>query len=365
MPNGLSVGDRPQMPGGFGSMGSEDVKLQYIDDNPDSYANIFSSAKTDVSELDEKRLISALKNLSAYSNLENTLNMDEVLRYFVVHNFVVNGDSYTGNMIHNYYLHEKNGKLGMIPWDYNLAFGAFQGGSADEAVNDSIDKVLSDRPMQAWIFSDERYTDQYHALFQEFITKWFTNEALEKMIADTAEMLRPYVEKDPTKFCTEEEFDTGIETLKQFVRLRAEAVERQINGDLTAVETGDMDLSAMGSMGGGMGRGMPGENKNTSTETFVTDPGKVTPASGATMQVQGVKEGESNEPPGSAFDPSRLGQNKQQMDRRTRGDNNLDPRDSSVPVSPFGSSDQAKWMLVGISFAVLVIGLWIAVKKKY
>ena len=38
-------------------MGSEDVKLQYIDDDPDSYANIFDNAKTDISEADEQRLI--------------------------------------------------------------------------------------------------------------------------------------------------------------------------------------------------------------------------------------------------------------------------------------------------------------------
>ncbi|MDO5441793.1 MAG: CotH kinase family protein [Bacillota bacterium] len=244
-----------QMPGGFGGMGSADVKLQYIDDDPDSYPNIFDSAKTDVSKADKKRLISSLKNLSEYTDLENTLDIDEVLRYFVVHNFVVNGDSYTGSMIHNYYLHESGGKLAMIPWDYNLAFGTFQGGNASNAINDSIDEVLSDRPMQAWIFSDEQYTNQYHALYSEFIEKWFANGELEKLIADTAEMIRPYVEKDPTKFCTAEEFDAGVQTIKQFVSLRAEAVSRQLSGNTTAVETGDLNLSTMGSMGGMGGKG--------------------------------------------------------------------------------------------------------------
>ena len=71
----------------------------------------------------------------------------------------------------------------------------------------------------------------------------------------TAEMIRPYVEKDPTKFCTTEDFDKGVETLSKFVSLRAEAVSRQLNGDDAAVETGDLDLSVMGSMGGGMGSG--------------------------------------------------------------------------------------------------------------
>jgi hypothetical protein len=39
------------------------------------------------------------------------------------------------------------------------------------------------------------------------------------------------VEKDPTKFCTVEEFDTGVQTLEQFVTLRAEAVSSQLSGN--------------------------------------------------------------------------------------------------------------------------------------
>ena len=255
-------GDFPKMPGGDeqqgefpqrhsgmdGGMGSDDVKLKYIDDDPDSYSNIFDSAKTDISSADEKSLISALKNLSEYTDLENTLDTDEVLRYFVVHNFVVNGDSYTGSMIHNYYLHEKDGRLGMIPWDYNLAFGTFQGNSASSGVNDSIDEVLSDRPMQAWIFSDEQYTERYYELFAEFIKKWFTSDELSSMIEETSEMIRPYVEKDPTKFCTAEEFEKGVRALSEFVTLRAEAVSRQLRGDNTAVDTADLNLSDMGTM---------------------------------------------------------------------------------------------------------------------
>ena len=272
----VQQGDFPKMPGGDeqqgefpqrhsgmdGGMGSDDVKLKYIDDDPDSYSNIFDNAKTDISSADEKSLISALKNLSEYTDLENTLDTDEVLRYFVVHNFVVNGDSYTGSMIHNYYLHEKDGRLGMIPWDYNLAFGTFQGNSASSGVNDSIDEVLSDRPMQAWIFSDEQYTERYYELFAEFIKKWFTSDELSSMIEETSEMIRPYVEKDPTKFCTAEEFEKGVRALSEFVTLRAEAVSRQLRGDNTAVDTADLNLSDMGTMDHGMG-GMQRGNRTS------------------------------------------------------------------------------------------------------
>lgn len=262
--------------GGFGGMGSTDVKLQYIDEDPDSYSNIFNSANDDLSDSDKNRLIASLKNLSEYTNLEETLDTEEVLRYFVVHNFVVNGDSYTGAMIHNYYLYESDGQLSMIPWDYNLAFGTFQGNNASDAVNNSIDNPVSggdldDRPMVGWIFSDATYTNQYHELFNEFIARWFTDGELARRIAETAELIRPYVEKDPTKFCTTDEFEAGVDALTAFVELRAESVRRQLSGDTTAVDAGDLNLSDMGSMnrgndsrGGGFGGGFGGSSGDDS-----------------------------------------------------------------------------------------------------
>lgn len=112
--------DSMGMGGGMGSS-SDDILLKYIDDSAESYSNIFDNAKTDITEEDKTRLITALKNLSAGEALSDTVDIEEVIRYFVVHNFVLNSDSYTGSMIHNYYLYEKDGQLQMIPWDYNLS----------------------------------------------------------------------------------------------------------------------------------------------------------------------------------------------------------------------------------------------------
>lgn len=112
--------DSMGMGGGMGNS-SDDILLKYIDDSAESYSNIFDNAKTDITEEDKTRLITALKNLSAGEALSDTVDIEEVIRYFVVHNFVLNSDSYTGSMIHNYYLYEKDGQLQMIPWDYNLS----------------------------------------------------------------------------------------------------------------------------------------------------------------------------------------------------------------------------------------------------
>ena len=243
--------------GGFGGMESSETKLQYIDDDPTSYSTIFESAKTNVTDADQARLIASLKQLSEYENLEEVVNIEDVLRYFVAHNYVVNGDSYTGSMIHNYYLYEENGRLSMIPWDYNLAFGTFQGNNAASAVNDDIDEVLSDRPMQAWIFSDETYRRQYYALYAELLEQ----VDVQSIIDNAYQLIASYVEKDPTAFCTYDEFQTGVEALKEFCTLRSESVQLQLSGSAETVDVGTLDLSDMGTMnmGGGGGRGNRGD----------------------------------------------------------------------------------------------------------
>lgn len=259
-------------PGGMGGMNSsDDVLLKYIDDDAESYSNIFENAKTDVSERDQARLLESLKNLSAQENLSDTVNIETVIQYFVVHNFVLNFDSYTGSMIHNYYLYEKDGQMEMIPWDYNLAFGGFKSmGDASSLINYPIDSPVSDgnvedRPMIAWIFADEEYTELYHKYFSAFIDEYFESGYFETMIDEVSAMIAPYVEKDPTKFCTYEEFETGISTLREFCLLRAESVRAQLDGSIgttsdsqesdTLIDAGDLQVSDMGSMDNSMGMG--------------------------------------------------------------------------------------------------------------
>ena len=247
-----------------------------------------------MSTADKERLINALKRLSENSDIENTVSVDEVIKYFVVHNFVVNGDSYTGSMIHNYYLYEKDGVMSMLPWDYNLAFGSFQSTDATSSVNYPIDSPvsggdMSDRPMIAWIFGNEEYTNLYHKYFSQFITEYFDSGNFEKEIDFVTELISPYVEKDPTKFCDYDSFVLGASTLKKFCMLRAESVGGQLNGTISSSDSSESDsllsskvdasginISDMGSMMHG-GRGgtddvpekpnMPAVNDASQSET--------------------------------------------------------------------------------------------------
>lgn len=272
--------------GGFGfggrfGMGSSDVKLQYIDDQLESYANIWNNAKTDITKEDQKRLIKSLKKLSRGEDLESVVDLEQVIRYFVVHNYVCNDDSYTGMMVHNYYLYEENGQLAMIPWDYNLSFGTFGGGDATSTVNTPIDAPVSggsfDRPMLNWIFESEEYTELYHQYFSQFIE----TVDITSIIDNAYNLIKSYVDKDPTAFYTYEEFELGVETLRQFCEKRSESISMQLENEETTsnmryVDASDITLSDMGSMDGGMGGfggNSPGSMKNPGTNMPKPDGG--------------------------------------------------------------------------------------------
>ncbi|MCI9067457.1 MAG: spore coat protein CotH, partial [Lachnospiraceae bacterium] len=257
--------------GGRSLMGDSDVLLQYTDDDADSYPNLFDNAKTDVSEADKSRLIEALRKLSDGEDPEEAVDTDSVIRYFTAHNFVLNFDSYTGSMIHNYYLYEEDGLLSMLPWDYNLAFGGFESADgAESLVNHPIDTPVSggsieDRPMLAWIFSDETYLSRYHQYFSELLSGYFESGRFAAEMDLVTAMISPYVEEDPTKFCTLEEFETGAKTLKEFCLLRAKSIREQLDGSIgrtadtqeadTLVGAEGLEISDMGSMGGNGMRG--------------------------------------------------------------------------------------------------------------
>lgn len=142
------------------------TSLTYTDDKTSSYSDIFSNSKNDITMEDEHRLIRSLRSLNTHDNVDDVVEVDSVIRYFAVHNFLLSYDSYTGYSVHNYYLLENNHKLNMLPWDYNLSFGRFNmlTGSGDDRkyldtnsiINYGIDSPISqgtseERPMWNWI----------------------------------------------------------------------------------------------------------------------------------------------------------------------------------------------------------------------
>lgn len=255
--------------GGFGGggMGSD---LSYTDDDLDSYSVIWeNSVMGSVSDSDKERVVEALKNITNQENVEDYLDVDQMLRYIAANVVLLNDDSYFGNMLHNYYLYENDGKLSMIPWDYNLAFGGFAKGSGDatDLVNRAIDDVVSsgsleERPMLAAALSSEAYYDQYHEYLQQLVEGYFESGLFETTVNQLKKMIAPYVETDPTAFYTYDEFEAGVETLLSFVKARFESIKAQLEGEIpataaertgegyTLVDGSSITVSTMGTQGG-------------------------------------------------------------------------------------------------------------------
>ncbi len=278
---------KPDFGGGFGGFGNGATSLIYSDDNPDSYSAIFDNAVFETSKADKTRLIQSLKQLNEGENIDKIVDTDEVIRYFAVHNFVLNSDSYTGTLTHNYYLAENDGKLSMIAWDYNLAFGGMGGmggfgganpeqtqtetDSATTLVNYPIDTPMlagstDDKPMIAWIFNSKEYTAKYHEVLAEYM-EYFNNGKFTEMYDNAISLISPYVEKDPSAFCSYEDFQKGSSTLREFCMLRAESIRKQLDGTIAAtseeqtatnnygfVDASDIDIESMGSNSMGFGR---------------------------------------------------------------------------------------------------------------
>ena len=312
-----------------------------------------------------------------------------MIRYFTVHNFVCNFDSYTGSMIHNYYLYEKDGQLSMIPWDYNLAFGGFESGTdAEGLVNYSIDSPVSggtveSRPMLAWIFADEEYTELYHQYFAEFIEQYFTSGEFEQMIDAVSEMIAPYVEKDPTKFCTYEEFQEGVSTLKSFCVLRAESIEGQLDGtissmeaagpavseepqteDTEAVEAASLSIEAMGTMGNTFG---PGNGSGNGSEKFMREDfmGKAEPGTEDSSRENKFRPEEIQggmEPPEMDFGGEGMPGGVVPNMEKPQDMNTMAKAGYQTDIS--GRTIGNTWILAAASVALLLAGIFCACRYK-
>lgn len=224
----------------------DDIKLIYIDDDPGSYPDIFDNASQNVTGRDRAELIRALKTLSTGADVSSAVDIDEVIAYFAVHNFVVSWNSYTGDTAGNYFLYEKRGHLSMLPWDYSSAFGTYRSGDATKMINYPVDTPLlkglsGNRPMFDWIMKDQRYVTAYHAAMRDLIERYSGENDISFELKQIEAMLTPYIERDQNKFASETAFHKGVDTLISFWKLRSESVENQLSGIIPSTLEGQAE----------------------------------------------------------------------------------------------------------------------------
>ena len=218
-----------------------DVHLRYTTDEPEDYPGIFENAKLESSAADRQRLVDSLKILNSGEDLETAVDVEQVLRYFVGQVFVMNWDSYLGHTGHNYLLYEEEGKLSMLPWDYNLAFGTYALGMTDPITDPNVllnypiltpapGEHMTKRPLYHQLMQVEEYFQQYQAYFRWFFAEYVESGELSAALWQAAELIAPYVKSDPTAFCSYEDHRLAVETLEQVCLLRAESARGQLEG---------------------------------------------------------------------------------------------------------------------------------------
>ena len=246
-----------------------DVALRYVGNDPESYPNLFDNARFEADGEDQVRLIRALEILASGEDLETAVNVDEVLRYFVVQVFVMNWDSYLGHTGHNYFLYEEDGILSILPWDYNLAFGTYALGMTDPIRDPNVlinwpfvtpapGKIMQDRPLYHNLMKNREYFARYQTCFDQFLAGYLESGRCEAVIRRTQDLIAPYVEADPTAFCSYEDHLLAVDTLLEVCRLRTESIRGQLEGRYPStlaqweerpeagVDASSVDLRALG-----------------------------------------------------------------------------------------------------------------------
>ena len=285
---------KPEGKGGTGA------NLVYNGDDISAYTGL--NLKTNLNSSDGKEILALMQALEDGEGLEEVLDVEKALKYIAANVALANFDSYLGNTTHNFYLYEENGRFTIIPWDMNLAFGGFGGGEVDiyeptkqsmggfgggdkrkdtqdnNAVTNAAENTEAqadannqpqppdnadmqgmpsmdsgEKPLVTTLLENETYRSMYEGYLKEIAEKYFTQEYMTELVTKIHDLIAPYVQNDPTAFCTYEEFEQACSTdptdqysLAYYAVNMAESIENQLNGGEPTFNTSSMQ-------GGGFG----------------------------------------------------------------------------------------------------------------
>ncbi|WP_407647686.1 CotH kinase family protein [Clostridium brassicae] len=255
---------------GFNKGGTGGSNLKYIDDKQSSYSTIKESKvfKT-TTDKDFDKVIDMIKNLNNGKNIEKYIDVKEVLAYFAVNTFLVNLDSYSGGMYHNYYLYEKDGVFQILPWDLNMSFAGFNMNDSKKAINFPIDTPvtgnLEDAPLIGKLLEVDEYKKIYHDYLKKLVDEYFNNGKFEERINSLDNLISDYVKKDATAFYNYEAYKKSLSQLSVFGKDRTKSIQAQLEGTQPSTTYGSisttLNLSELGGMSHDKKGKDGGENK--------------------------------------------------------------------------------------------------------
>ena len=249
----------------------EGATLEYKENEDYSYADLKSGADKDLTEFK-----AFVKKLNAVENgekgdIESFLNVDSALKYIASNTVLCNYDSYNGNMHHNYYLYEdKNGVFTVVPWDFNMSFGGFNGSNSEVGIDmPYISGSLETLPLMGKLLSVPEYKEKYYGYVKQIMS---ILENFETRVSEVKKVIAPYVKADTAAFYTYDEFDKATSKQTETENKPTESAEgdnaAQSSADATAAQS-DTEVNsknknnvATGGKNGGRGKGFGGESSS-------------------------------------------------------------------------------------------------------
>ncbi len=186
----------------------ENASLAYLNDAAGCYEPFYemddaNNAKAWASLL---RLIRILNK--APDKIESALDVDQTLWMHALNNTMVNLDSYTGSLSHNYYLWADTfGISHPIMWDFNMAFGGWRRDMSFEEMSDeqlTIYTPLAEsnnpkRPLISQLLKNKFFAKIYLAHYKTIVADYLTNGELLKHADKLLSTIKPYLSADSIK----------------------------------------------------------------------------------------------------------------------------------------------------------------------
>ncbi len=195
----------------------ENASLVYLNDSPGCY-DAFYEVDDPASWKPLLRLIKVLNR--APEDIEKVLDVDQALWMHALNNAIVNLDSYTGSLSHNYYLwFDSTGVAHPLIWDLNMAFGGWRRNFSFEQMKDEELVQYSPmaefdnpkRPLISKLLRTPLYRKLYVAHYKTILKEYLESG---KWLTEAQAMLKeidPWVKKDSLKLYAYEDFQQSLD----------------------------------------------------------------------------------------------------------------------------------------------------------
>lgn len=274
--------------------------LAYTGDKMKNYAEIADEAKVNGGEASMKRVVAALKSVDEGKDIESHVDIESLMKYMAMQTIVVNFDYMTGHSVQNYYLREADGRISLIPWDYNLAWGGYpdsdDGSDENEAmwdewmtsltaeqrdsvkvaemeqirnsvamivnfpINTPFTADLNQRTFFMNLLSNEKCRKLYYVYLDTLCRHYIQGGGLKKAMSTIKQEIGAMAGTEANAFYSNDQFHKAVATLETLLQRKSESVIGQIHGTIpstwetqsakpqTLVPSDDIDLIELGGL---------------------------------------------------------------------------------------------------------------------